>query len=719
MLSLLRPLAFGLVVFVSLLSAGQAPAQERQPTTEELLDDFRHYVITRQDELAEAAGVAILSRGVTAEEFVGIIEDSRFGVDGFEQAIRQAVFIDALERTASQLEQLYQQGRRDKARNPDEIARNISLLGGNQRGRILATGRLRYAGEYAVPQLLQVLLARTNPALEAEVERLLVSMGADVVAPLTAALQQVDPDLQEQLARILGATQNAGALAPLYELTDATGSDAVRSAAERAITNIAGSYSPELSVSDLYALLAEDYFEGSRSLIRFPGESHQLLWTFKPALGLYPTPIRTEVYHQTRAMTLAEKALALDPTNSRAVTLWIAANFTREIDTPQGYENPVYGSDRRDALYYAVAAGPTVTQEVLARALTDRNTPLARRAISALRRSAGGAGIWDGLSGSRPLLDALSYPDRRVQYEAALALGAANPVEPFPGADQVAPLLASAIRDSAARFALVVSPDFDRQQQLSRLLVNDGYDVLPSSSSLLEAAFAIAQAPGVDLLVVDGSTEGVEQTITDARANPKLQVTPILGLLPVSGWNELRFRYDNDPLTEVRRRGLSEAQLVKTFQQLVVSAAGPALRSDQMRDYAMEALTVLRDLAISGSASLSVSDAAPALIAALESTAGDVRLRVADVLARIGQPIAQTSLMDAALGATGAERVALLDKVARSAKTFGNLLKRRHIKRLLELTSDADTPTATAAAALMGALNLESGEILQLILASR
>ena len=715
----LRSLLFGLCLCASLLATPAASAQDSEPTPNELLDDFRHYVITRQDELAESVGVALLNKSLTPEQFVGLVEDSRFGAEGFEQSIRRGLFIGSVESVAAQLEQLYQQGRRDKARNPDEIAKNINLLGGNQRGRILATQRLQAAGEYAVPQLLQVLLAKRNPDLEAEAERVLVALGADAVAPLSAALLEVDPTTQARLAVILGLTRHPAALAPLYELAASTDNSDVRTAATRAISRIAGEYNPGLSLSDLYRLLAEDYYDHSQSLTRFPGEEHQLAWSFDPALGLYATPIRTEVFPDVRAMQLAEKALALEPTNGRAVSLWIAADFKREIDTPEGYKDPIYGAGRRDALYFAVAAGSAITQEVLARALADRDTPLARRAIRALRVSAGGAGIWSGSGSVRPLLDALAYPDRRVRYEAALAIGAANPVEPFDGADRVTPLLASAIRDAGARFAVVITPEIDIQPEWAYRLHSAGFTVLAPTKTLADAAPEIADSPGVDLIVVQGSTKVVQGVLNAVRADPRLRATPILGVLPVAGWNELRFRYQNDPLTTVRREGLDDAQLSDAVASLTRGASGPAITQEQAHEYAMDALGVLRDLAISGSSSLSVTDAATPLIAALDDTEGDVRMRVADVLARIGERRAQVALMDAALDAAGDEQVALLEKVTRSAKTFGDMLEKRHVRRLAKLANSDENAVATAAAALMGALNLQTGEIRDLILAVR
>ena len=73
-------------------------------------------------------------------------------------------------------------------------------------------------------------------------------------------------------------------------------------------------------------------------------------------------------------------------------------------------------------MYCAGAARPAALRRVLDRALEDRDTPLARRAIEALAQSAGESGLRAVASDERPLIVALNYPERRVQYEAALAL---------------------------------------------------------------------------------------------------------------------------------------------------------------------------------------------------------------------------------------------------------------------------------------------------------
>jgi hypothetical protein len=75
--------------------------------------------------------------------------------------------------------------------------------------------------------------------------------------------------------------------------------------------------------------------------------------------------------------------------------------------------------------------------------------------------------------------------------------------------------------------------------------------------------------------------------------------------------------------------------------------------------------------------------------------------------------------MDAALNGAGEERVALLGKVADSAKRFGNLLEPRQVERAMELAVKGKDQEATAAAALVGSLKLPNTNLVPLILGTK
>ncbi len=716
-------LAAALALALGLPSAALAQdadgEQAGELTNEQLVEDYIHFVLIRNDELARSYANALLDRGVSPRQFVGLIEDSPSTEERFEKATRLAILSSELEDVAAMLNALYEQGRRAQARDPEEIGRNIALLGESPRARLLAAQRLMEAGEYATPQLLEVILARSNQPLETQVEKLLVEMGGDVVAPLSEALLGVDEEIKPRLARILGRIGRTAALPYLYDVMRAVEATVVREEAARAIRLIQGSPADQrIATSELYWRLAERHFDEERALMRFPDESHQIVWSYEVGLGLVMTPVRTEAYHPTMSMRLSERALAEDPEHNNARAMWIASNFKRELESQEGYQNPVYGPERPSAKFYAIMAGSETTQRVLAWALDDRDTPLARRAIEALSPIVGDASLWEGLGARKPLLEALRYPDRRVQYEAALALGRAKPVSEFAGSERVTPLLASAVRDASTRYALAFSRDVERQQELGELLRREGYAVIQTGATLADAASGLAEAVGVDMIVTDLRTEGTLTLIERARSNPKLNVTPILALLPGSGWMELRRRFESNPLTDVARTGLDEEQLANAIERLAIQATGEFVTDAEAQRYAMEALGVLRELAISRNPVFNVADATLPLIGALGETEGQIQLRVADVLARIDSERAQRALMDEALDSTEETRVALFDRVAESGKSFGNMLEDRQVRYLLTLASEGDGEQATAAAALVGALNISNTEIVPLILGS-
>ncbi|MBX3358858.1 MAG: HEAT repeat domain-containing protein [Phycisphaeraceae bacterium] len=688
-----------------------------------LLKDFIHYVLINQGDQAKSTAAALMDRGLTPTEFAKLVESSG-EASRFQKAVIDAGRFPDLEPFSAKLLAAYERGKLDQARDPGEISKNIGMLVGTGRQRQLAQERLLTAGEYAMPQLLQALLQRTDPVLAAEVRTVIFNLRSQAVIPLVTAMAGLDAVSQENLASLLGEIGSPTALAYLYELHDSTTSQPVRSACETAVKRIAGQFDPSVSPSRLYRNLAEGYYAESPSLTSFPNEDQQLLWSFDPGLGLIPTAIRSELFHEAMAMRQAESALRLDAANRDAMALWLAANFRREIETPGGYENPVYPAGRRDAMYYAVAAGPEAEQAVLARAEDAMATQLARRAIAALERTAGADGLVEAGGSRRPLLEALRYPDRRVQYEAAMVIGSAQPRTAFDGSEQVVPILGSAVRDAAARYAVVIaggtsasqSDAAERQAQLTEVLKSKGYDVRVSTSTLADAAQAIAEAPGVDLVVLAVPASQTDRTIKQIRGTPKLAATPVLALLDLAGVAEVGPRYLRDHSVAIARSGLSNDQIGEAAEQLIQAAVGGAISKEEALAYKAGALRVLRDLAVSGTSTFNVGDATASLIVAMGDNRGEMKQSIAEVLSYINDKRAQVAIMDAAMGASGDERVALIDKVTSSAKRYGNLLEPRQVTRIIEIVNTTSGAEATAAAALMGALSLPNSDLIPLIL---
>lgn len=699
--------------------AAKADLKKERAKQVEMLTDWIHYSRINRLDLAKDYAQALLDSGLSDTDFVALIDDWAKKEVDFNAVIISSQKNPELEVLAGKLNLKYQAGKKATARNATDISRNIGLLTKSMREREFGRRNLITAGEYATPQLLQALLDKGDAIRQAEVRQVLVDMGKQAIIPLCTALGGLDPANQQVIVTLLGdaPTPYGTALPFLYELRESTKVAEVKKATERAIVRIAGGVNDSMSVSQRFVGLANDYYTESRSLTSFPDEDVQLLWTFDTGIGLLPTAIATPVFHEAMSMRLSERALGHDKTNAEALALWLASNFSREIDSPAGYENPVYPKDRRDAMYYAVAAGATASDRVLIRALDDKDTPLARKALAAIEKTAGASGLWASDSARKPLLEAIGYPNRRVQYEAALALGGAQPRTAFAGSDRVVPLLASAIRTASARYALIIADRPEDQPPMKKALEAKGFTVLPPATKIADIEQEIANSPGIDLVITVLTGPLTESAIRDAHSRPSLAATPVLSLVNPPGFFDLEKKFAGDRGVKIARGGITPDEAGTAAEQLLQSAVGDAVSENEAKEYKAKALAVLRDLAVSGNTVLNVTDAAGPLTNALSDSTGPTKLAVAEVLSYVPTKSVQVALMDAAATATGEEQVSLLNRVADSAKRFGNQLDARHVATVVKLAmGSGSNEQATAAAALMGALKLPNSDLIPLIL---
>lgn len=693
-------------------SAEATPGGDAERTPADLLANFIHFIKIARYDVAAGEGRSLLDSGLSPAEFVDLV-DSSGELDRFESAVARGLRVETVQRVASQLNELYRKGRLERARDPDEIARNIALLDGTMGERLTARARLIAAGEYAMSQLLETLLGDGNLAIRARVQQVMIGMGRQAVIPLSESLAGLAPDLQQRVLNVLASIPYRASLPAVTALYQHTTNNGVRSAAARVISALGGD--ADAPPAALYAALAEGYYEHRDELTSFPGEDFQLMWEIGPDRVLRMHAVATPIYHDTMAMRMSERSLRLDPGAPETLALWIASAFRREIDG-EGLEH-VEPAAGRDAMYYAVAAGPSIGQRILARAIDTRDTPLARRAIAAIERTAGVDTLTGGDLGRRPLLEALAFHSRRVQIEAGLALAHSQPMETFEGAERVVPILAGAIRDAGERFAVVLSgKDREEYDRIRTILEQSGYTVLPPADRGLDDIMGpISEAPGIDLIVASMNGAATVAAHDRARAEPRLAATPMFILARSADALDLERRYRRDRTVLVRRDALTNDQFTAAVDLLEQRAVGGAISDEEARDYASRSLAALRDLAIARNPVLNVEDAALPLIAALGESAGIVQGDIAEVIAHIDQPRAQVALADTALDASGGARIGLLAKVADSAKRFGNLLEPRQVERLIRLASDDDLATATAAAAVVGALDLPNTDLVPLI----
>ena len=131
---------------------------------------------------------------------------------------------------------------RSEAQRPERIARYVAALSGTRPEQQFAVRRLREAGPFAVPVLVQAL---KQPGLAPEArQRIVDNMGEldrSAVPPLVATLDSPDPTLAADAAAVLGMIGDKRAIPPLTEKAASPKlPEAVRKTAERAIARLTG-----------------------------------------------------------------------------------------------------------------------------------------------------------------------------------------------------------------------------------------------------------------------------------------------------------------------------------------------------------------------------------------------------------------------------------------------------------------------------------------------
>ncbi|HJO15757.1 MAG TPA: hypothetical protein QF800_02600, partial [Phycisphaerales bacterium] len=123
-----------LIVILTLCVGSRAAAETPMPV---LLDDFIHYSLTAQVELAKANGEALLNGGLSDADLASYIDDDPRLADRLLLALRWAREVPDLKPVAAAIESHVEKGRMDLARDQARINEAIGMLDGTRRARML------------------------------------------------------------------------------------------------------------------------------------------------------------------------------------------------------------------------------------------------------------------------------------------------------------------------------------------------------------------------------------------------------------------------------------------------------------------------------------------------------------------------------------------------------------------------------------------------------
>lgn len=683
------------------------------PETARQVDQFLHHIMMARPDLAAIAGNALVSDSLPAAELAEVVDGMNNG-DKLDRAIRRGrAMSGGVAELVGKFEVKLENGRLELARQTQRMLDAVAMLDGTIRQQGLARERLKAAGEYAVPILLGKIVDGRNPKIEIAATDTIISIGRLSVLPLSSALPLLDPTSQRKVSEMLAQIGWPTAVPYLQDVAANTKTpNDVKDVAVRGITRLGGNRG---SVSEAYAQLAREFFRRQLALIPYPDEATNNVWTWDDFGGLKPTPVPTSIFCDVMAMRLAERALAADPTNTHALAVFVASNLRRQNDLREGEKDPIYGDLDRSPQFFATVVGTNVGQMVLALALETHDTALVRDAIAALSET-GGASVVTGVGGRTPIIECLTYPDRRVQYDSAIMLGAALPSTRFSQDSLVVPLLASAARTAGIQYGAVVAPDQEDQRQMAASLAGKGFTVVGTGASWDELMASGAVTGTLDLIAVRGRSDQIQASVSGIRRTSATTAAPVVLVVAEADRPSIERLFTLDNRVGIWTAGAPEETLANTITDLIKSTSGGAIDEAEAVSYAMRSLETLQDIAISRSSVFPIAEGEKTLAEALVSRQGAVRLAVANVLALIPTDTAQIKLLDVALLASGDEQADLLDAVAASGRANGNRTEPRQVASLRALVQSSTGRTAEAAANAYGALGLPTEEAIKLII---
>jgi HEAT repeat protein len=428
-------------------AAGAAVAQQ---TLQEDWDDFLHYTMIGRLDLAKGYAQAILQGNPDAVALFDHVQQNPQGYD-FAMRIAETARDEELAKMSQQLLAVVDRGRFAKRTDPKLIVEEVRRLGTTPRGKVIAIQRLRDAGEYSVPFLLDAMTeVMRDPAAKDELAAMIEALpqiGQPAIRPLAAALQTNNDQVRAEIIRALGSIGYPQALPYLKYVVEYDPSAELRALATGSLRKI-DARAVNSPAAALFFQLAEQYYYHRESLTPPEGVPIANIWFWDSDVGgLVRVEVAREYFHELMAMRCCEWSLKAQEQFGPAIGLWLAAFFKAES---AGIPMPEYfGKEHASALVYATTSGPEYLHQALGRAINDGNVAVALGAVEALATTAGERSLMYTLGPSQPLLQALAFPDRSVRYSAAIAIGNAGPRQPFTESAVVVQNLAEALTSRA------------------------------------------------------------------------------------------------------------------------------------------------------------------------------------------------------------------------------------------------------------------------------
>jgi HEAT repeat protein len=627
--------------------------------------------------------------------------------------LRQAVGIDFLARLVDEpkcgtpvreLLRLASEGLQAQRTNPAYIKEMVQLLGTEHVRR--AEENLRICGPYGVPYLMETLQDPAQQRLHAPVMTALTHLPEDAAPAMIEGLRCPSSTVQGALADALGQMNSRLALHALKRLAeDPSLGTSARVSVELALRTILGrrTWSAKPAVDYTLELVLAYHFGETWTIL--PGASETLpVWTWDTAKSklIYTEVPRTQ-YGPMMAERTVLRLLAEWPTTEAAYPVWYLVKLGQWWEAqarPEGGWSPA--ALEGDLRLLASVLGDRRLLPGLRSALDRKDYRAALGFLQGLNLSAQARSVR-----IEPVfLAAMSAPDRRVAYEAALLIAGADPRAPFDGAAAIVPMLGQAMTQVIPRQIVAITPELTLLNLARSTFGDAGFRVGEATDSARGWEFVV-NSPALELVLVRAgfTNPTTEEFVRRMRTDPRTRSVPVVLLAR----------------SEVERQGLAEtlgrryphvSAVVETagataLRDLAVSAIeeawGRPLPAAEAHHLARRAVAALRAIGPTHPV-FPLSAAVPHLAMILGTGPEDVRLGACALLGAAADAPSQQALARAVINkdSTLAVLQAALANLVQAVRCSGPLLSKEDVIALAALLDHEDATVKAQAARLVG-----------------
>lgn len=473
------------------------------------------------------------------------------------------------------------------ALDPTRMDRLIAQLTGTSEQREIATIQLRSTGAVAVPRMLAVARMSKEAGQRDAIIYALTRMGRQAIPALLGALDAPTDDVRSVALDSLGWIDAPEVVMWLwFPAYGPDQSSAVRDSARRAMARLLRNDSRKTGEINSFGAIqqlqtaAERHFRHEHPWTK-TDDGLVEYWSWDADQdGLNVWKVSPETASLVAGSRFARQALAMSPDRRDLQALYLSIRLAYDAHLA-GWNNPLpTGTGTSHDL--ALLAGPDVALDALTWSLRNPNPSAALGMLQVLGQI-GNRGQLAARGGmASPVVQALNYPDFRVQFAAASTILQLDPDRSFRGASRVVWILSRALNDSGDHSSLAIDPNPERGQATAGQLGEMGY--LGQSVQTGQEGFKAASERGdIDIIAVHAASVdwGLNQTVANLRADARTSGIPIVIYGPEAVQYKVSGLLEQYPLVTFAIEG--ETSFKIGVRQFLARLSTPAV-SDAERD---------------------------------------------------------------------------------------------------------------------------------------